>query len=82
MPTPMPMPTAAAAGKLLYMSHCAGCHTAAPVNNANKILRGANSASTILNAIAKNIGGMGALQANISAQNASDLAAYLATPTL
>jgi hypothetical protein len=47
---------------------------------ANRILRGANAPSTILNAINGNRGGMGGLSASIGAQQAADLAAYLANP--
>jgi mono/diheme cytochrome c family protein len=58
------------------------CHTSAPVNNVSNILKGANSAITIVNAINANMGGMGFLKGTISSQDASDLAAYLATPRI
>ncbi|EGF31465.1 hypothetical protein IMCC9480_3929 [Oxalobacteraceae bacterium IMCC9480] len=45
-------------------------------------MRGANSPSTITNAINNNLGGMGYLQSRISGTDASNLAAYLATPNL
>ncbi len=58
------------------------CHGSKPALNASKVLRGANAPSVITNAINQNIGGMGFLKATITPQNASDLAAYLATPTI
>jgi hypothetical protein len=45
-------------------------------------LAGANSPSVITNAIKNNVGGMGFLKTTISATDASNLAAYLATPGL
>lgn len=57
-----------------------GCHGANPAQNTNNILNGANSPSTILNAISSNRGGMGFLAATIKAPQASDIAAYLANP--
>ena len=56
------------------------CHTANPSANVSKVLKGANSASTILSAISKNTGGMGFLSASVGATQAADLAAYLAAP--
>ncbi|RUP34961.1 MAG: hypothetical protein EKK45_02405 [Curvibacter sp.] len=56
------------------------CHTATPAANVSKVLKGANSPSTILNAISNNVGGMGFLAPKIDANAANDLAAYLATP--
>ncbi|MBV5294548.1 MAG: hypothetical protein JZU58_19575 [Curvibacter lanceolatus] len=56
------------------------CHTANPSANVSKVLKGANSPSTILNAITNNVGGMGFLKPTIDATAASDLAAYLANP--
>jgi mono/diheme cytochrome c family protein len=58
------------------------CHTATPVNNVSKVLKGANSPSTIQSAINANTGGMGFLKSTLSTQDVSDIAAYLATPTL
>jgi mono/diheme cytochrome c family protein len=58
------------------------CHGAAPADNISNILRGANSSTTIVNAINTNVGGMGFLKGLISSQDASDLAAYLATPKI
>ena len=46
----------------------------------SNILRGANSSSTILNAISSNRGGMSFLSATIKAAQANDIAAYLANP--
>jgi mono/diheme cytochrome c family protein len=66
-------------GKVLYAS-CRGCHGAAASGGAN-VLAGANSAGTIRNAISGNMGGMGGLS-NLTSQNLTDLAAYLATPTI
>lgn len=73
-------PTPAAAGKAVYAVQCAACHTATPALNVSSVLRGANSASAILNTINSNKGGMGSLKGITSTQNANDLAAYLATP--
>ncbi len=73
-------PTPAARGKVIYANSCALCHGSNPSTNIDKVLKGANSASTILSAIAKNSGGMGYLSSTIEATQASDLAAYLATP--
>lgn len=53
-----------------------------PALNISKVLNGANSPSTILNAINGNTGGMGILSGKISAQDANNLAAYLATPNI
>jgi mono/diheme cytochrome c family protein len=73
--------TAAAAGKLVYTANsCAACHGAPP--SSNKVLNGANSASKITNAINGNTGGMGMYRGVITAQQISDLAAYLATPNI
>jgi hypothetical protein len=74
--------TSAATGKVVYMASCASCHSIMPVLNVSKVLTGANSASTILNAINGNTGGMGALKGTLSTQQLDDIAAYLATPTL
>ena len=76
----------AANGKLVYnraigVLACAGCH-GAPARNISKILRGANSASTILNAINGNLGGMGILRGVYTTSQLNDLAAYLATPNI
>jgi mono/diheme cytochrome c family protein len=87
VPVPAPAPTPAPAssavkGKALYATYCAVCHGPSPVNNIDKVLRGANAPSIILNAINSNAGGMGILKGAISTQDASDLAAYLATPRI
>lgn len=74
--------TSAATGKVVYMASCASCHSIMPVLNVSKVLKGANSASTILNAINSNAGGMGILKGTLSTQQLDDIAAYLVTPTL
>jgi mono/diheme cytochrome c family protein len=80
-PAPAPAPSAAANGKILYAANCVSCHGAATLNRFN-ILNAANSPNNILNAIASNKGGMGFLAATIQAPQASDIAAYLATPNI
>lgn len=77
--TPIQLIPVAATGKALY-AQCAGCHGAAAAGGA-KVLNGANSALTILNAITSNLGGMRSLS-GLTNQNLADLAAYLATPTI
>jgi hypothetical protein len=77
-----PTPTPAAKGKVVYAASCALCHGANPSTNIDKVLKGANSASTILSAIRTNKGGMGILSSTIGATEAADLAAYLATPNI
>jgi hypothetical protein len=47
-----------------------------------KVLKGANSPSTILKAINSNAGGMGMYIGKLSTQQLSDMAAYLATPNI
>lgn len=79
-PTPTPVVTSAATGKTVYAANCATCHSAMPALNISKVLNGANSPNTILNAISSNKGGMKVL--SISTQQASDIAAYLATPNI
>lgn len=69
-------------GKTLYGQWCSACHGSNPALNRDKVLLGANQASVILNAINTNKGSMGILKGQISSSDASDLAAYLATPTL
>jgi mono/diheme cytochrome c family protein len=75
-----PVSTSATSGKAIYVASCAMCHGANPALNQSKILKGANSAITIQNAITNNVGGMGFLSSTIKATQAADLAAYLATP--
>jgi mono/diheme cytochrome c family protein len=75
----------AANGKVVYNTvfngtSCASCHSTIPALNVSKVLRGANSASTILNAINSNKGGMGVLRNAYTTQQLNDMAAYLATP--
>ena len=80
-PAPTPTPTTSASnGKVIYVASCAMCHSQSAAANVSKVLKGANSPSTILNAITKNTGGMGFLSSSIGAQQAADLAAFLATP--
>lgn len=80
--TPTPVVTSAATGKTVYAANCATCHSAMPALNISKVLNGANSPTTILNAISSNKGGMKVLAGTISTQNANDIAAYLATPSI
>jgi hypothetical protein len=56
------------------------CHGVDPTKNQLNILKGANSASTISKAITGNVGGMGFLSGTIGSTEASNLAAYLASP--
>ena len=77
----------AANGKVVYNTpfngaSCASCHSAMPALNLGKVLSGANSANTILNAINTNKGGMRILSGAISTSQLNDIAAYLATPNL
>ena len=76
--------SAAANGKVAYTSNsvmsCAGCHGMPP--SAQKVLNGANSSGTILNAINAGTGGMGMYIGKLSTQQLSDIAAYLATPNI
>lgn len=86
-PAPPPVVTSAANGKLLYNTafngqSCASCHSPVPAYNVSKVLKGANSANTIQSAIDGNTGGMGALKGAISTQQLTDIAAYLATPSI
>jgi mono/diheme cytochrome c family protein len=72
-------------GKVVYNTafngaSCASCHSTFPALNVSKVLKGANSASTILNAINGNTGGMGVLRNVYTTQQLNDMAAYLATP--
>ena len=70
----------ASTGKVLYASRCSGCHGPAAAGG-SKVLRGANSAITILSAINNNRGGMGSLSI-LTQQNLADIAAFLATPNM
>ncbi|MGL4576470.1 MAG: c-type cytochrome [Burkholderiaceae bacterium] len=80
-PTPAPSfpPGDRARGKALYESICAQCHAPNPVQDVNGVLGGAGQPQNILNAIEK-IARMQFLRGTVSAQDASDLAAYLANP--
>jgi hypothetical protein len=66
-------------GTTVYQTNCTGCHTADPKLNVNKILNGANSPTTIQNAINGNTGGMSFLKTVVSAIDVADVAAYLGT---
>lgn len=86
-PTPAPAPapatsTSASNGKVIYAASCALCHSPNAAANVSKVLKGANSSASILNAITRNTGGMGFLSSSIGAQQAADLAAFLATPSI
>lgn len=79
----------AANGKVLYNQaagqfgmSCAACHSTAPARNISNVLRGANSATTILNAINANMGGMGMFRSTYTTAQLNDIAAYLASPNL
>lgn len=77
-------------GKTLYAStpggtSCANssCHGANPSQNRNRVLRGANSPSTIQNAINNNTGGMGIYRNNVlTSVDVADIAAYLGNPNV
>ena len=81
---PVVVVTSAANGKLLYTSNsvmsCGGCHGMPP--SLQKVLNGANSPSTIANAISGNKGGMTMYTGKFTTQNLTDIAAYLAQPNL
>ncbi|MGL4575932.1 MAG: hypothetical protein ACRCV9_14200 [Burkholderiaceae bacterium] len=84
--TPTPTPTATptpvgnvVAGKKLYADNCVFCHMADPLKNSKNILRGANSPSTVMNALVK-VPEMRYLQGSIFQAEARDIAAYLAAP--
>jgi mono/diheme cytochrome c family protein len=81
-PTPSPVTTSAQNGKIIYIASCAMCHGSRPAQNSGRVLLGANAPALITSAINQNVGGMGFLKNTISAQNANDLAAYLATPNI
>lgn len=57
---------------------CASCHGTDPTQNRDKILNG-KDAQVILNAIATNKGGMNFYQATVTATDAADIAAYIAS---
>ncbi len=60
----------------------ASCHTTKPSSNINNVLKGANSASTIQNAINRGTGGMDVYIGKITTQQLNDIASYLATPNI
>jgi mono/diheme cytochrome c family protein len=68
--------TPADRGQVLYTAMCSGCHGGA-ANGGENIAKATNPGST-LSAIARNKGGMGSL-AFVTAEQASDMAAYIAT---
>jgi mono/diheme cytochrome c family protein len=68
--------TPADRGQVLYTAMCSGCHGGA-ANGGEHIAKATNPGST-LSAIARNKGGMGSL-AFVTAEQASDMAAYIAT---
>lgn len=76
------------AGKTLYNDARAGlscstpgaCHGSDPTQNNNNILKGANNASSILNAINGGVGAMGFLAGKFSAAEIGDIATYLGAP--
>jgi hypothetical protein len=79
----------AARGKELYWNtngaplSCgsATCHNGFPALKLNNIAKGTSATST-LNAITNNKGGMGLLNGYVSAQDAADIAAYIANPNV
>jgi mono/diheme cytochrome c family protein len=75
----------AAVGKAAYNlmvngQSCAGCHGVPGSQPASLILSAANADVVLNRAIINNVGGMGVLLNNYSAQQILDIAAYLATP--
>jgi hypothetical protein len=77
-------------GKALYANtngapiSCADstCHGPDPTRDRDHILRGANNAPVILNAIASKVNEMRFLSVYVSNQNALDIAAYLGNPNV
>lgn len=79
-PAPAPAPSAAAiAGKVSFAS-CAGCHGGMDPSKGSNKISAAATASNTLNAIAKNVGGMGFLSSTIGATEAANIAAYVKAP--
>jgi mono/diheme cytochrome c family protein len=75
----------AAVGKVAYNlvvngQSCAGCHGVPGSQPTSLILSAANADVVLNRAIINNVGGMGVLLNNYSAQQILDIAAYLATP--
>lgn len=76
-------------GKTLYLSTPGGiscsnsaCHGTSVSSGRNKILRGANSPSTIQNAINNDTGGMGIYSGVLTATDVADIAAYIGNPNV
>ncbi len=77
-------------GKTLYLTtpggiSCANssCHGTNVSANKNKVLRGANSPTTIQNAINRDTGGMGIYRNNVlTAIDVADIAAYIGNPNV
>ena len=85
--TTTPASASATIGKDWYNStfltgsvSCATCHTSTPSQNISNVLKGANNAAVIQNAIDNKMGGMGAYIGYITPEQLNDIAAYLATP--
>lgn len=75
----------AAAGKAAYNlvineQSCFGCHGVPGSQPTSLILSAANADVVLGSAIMTNVGGMGILQGNYTAQQIIDIVAYLATP--
>ncbi len=64
-------------GEALYAEHCAGCHGADPAVDGRNSIYEAAKAYEILEAIAKNKGGMGVLSSTIGMPEAEDIAAFV-----
>jgi mono/diheme cytochrome c family protein len=73
-PSTDPLHAAALVGKSLWQANCASCH-------GSDLGKGANP-SKILSAISSNTGGMGFLKGIITADNASNIATYVANPSV
>ena len=71
-PTPAPASSAGSLGKTAWSNNCVACHG----SNTSK---GTNAGKT-MNAIATNIGGMGILNGNVSANDANNIAVYAVNP--
>jgi MYXO-CTERM domain-containing protein len=76
-------------GKKLYLNgptsggaSCASCHSSDPTNNISNIQAAANNPTAISNAIAQNRGGMGIFKNKFTSAELSDLADFIANPTV